>query len=141
MSPFERIEEMKGILKAEIKNNGIKPDDVITQKEHYERMYSMLSILSEELKDAEYNYEIESIDQKIHTFEELAVTRRQLNDSILIFQPVATEDFAAKDMQSLADVLRHLKDSGEIKEDMILIPPDINVFRAKLVLPKKEIEE
>jgi len=141
MNPFERIEEMKSVLKAEFKNNGINPDEVITQKEHYKRMYGMLSILAEELKNAEYNYEIESLNQEIRTFGELAVTERQLNDEVLIFQPIATEDFSANDMQSLADVLRHLRDSGQIKENMIIIPPDINIFRAKLALPKEEDEE
>lgn len=139
MNPFERIKEMKEILKAEVQNNGIKGSDVITQAEHYKRMLGMLTILEEEMKDAEYNYEIESIDHEVRTFGELIVMQRQLNDKVLIFQPVVTEEeLTAVDMQSLADVLRQLKDSGEIKENMILMPPDINIFRARLAQPKEE---
>lgn len=136
MNPFERIEEMKGILKSEIINNNIKGDDVITQKEHYSKMVNMLNVLKEEMKDAEYNYQIESVNHTIQTFEELSVFQMQLNEDVIIFQPIASYDeFTTIDMQSLADVLKHLRDSGQIKENIILLPPNISVFRAKLSQP------
>jgi hypothetical protein len=142
MNPFERIEEMRQTLKAEVINNGIKGSDCITQAEHYKRMIGMLNILEEEMKDAEYHYQVEALDHTITTFEEFTVLQRQLNENILIFQPVAAVDeFTAADMQSLADVLKHLRDSNQIKENMILLPPNINVFRAVLAEPSEDDEE
>jgi hypothetical protein len=139
MNPFERIEEMRQTLKAEVINNGIKGSDCITQAEHYKRMIGMLNILEEEMKDAEYHYQVESVDNTIRTFEELTVLQKELNDDVIIFQPVvAADEFTAADMQSLADVLTHLRDTGQIKENMILLPPNINVFRAVLAEPSDE---
>lgn len=133
MNPFEYINDMKQMLKTEVKEKGIQPNDTITQKEHYTRMLNMLNILEEELKSAEYNYQIESINGEITTFNELAVSKSQLNEDVIIFQPSAvTEDFSMVDMQSLADVLTKLRDDGQIKENIILLPPDIGVFKAKL---------
>lgn len=136
MNPFEYIEEMKETLKAEIKNNNIKGSDCITQEEHYKKMLGMLNLLKEEMKDAEYNYQIESVNHTIQTFEELSVLQMQLNEDVIIFQPIASYDeFTTIDMQSLADVLKHLRDSGQIKENIVLLPPNISVFRAKLSQP------
>lgn len=99
----------------------------------------MLNILEEEMKDAEYHYQVESVDNTIRTFEELTVLQKELNDDVIIFQPVvAADEFTAADMQSLADVLTHLRDTGQIKENMILLPPNINVFRAVLAEPSDE---
>ena len=123
MNPFEYINDMKQMLKTEVKEKGIQPNDTITQKEHYTRMLNMLNILEEELKSAEYNYQIESINGEITTFNELAVSKSQLNEDVIIFQPSAvTEDFSMVDMQSLADVLTKLRDDGQIKENIILLP-------------------
>lgn len=136
MNPFERIEEMKQILKAEVKNNGIKGDDCITQLEHYKRMLGMLNILEGEMKDAEYNYQIEYVNGKIKTFEEFTVFQKELNENVIIFQPVTTSDeFTTVDMQSLADILTRLRDSGQIQENILLLPPNINVFKAVLSEP------
>ena len=138
MNPFEYINDMKQMLRTEVKEKGIQPNDTITQKEHYTRMLNMLNILEEELKNAEYNYQIESVNGEITTFDELAVNKSQLNDDVIIFQPSAvTEDFSMIDMQSLADVLTKLRDDGQIKENIILLPPDIGVFKAKLTNNKE----
>lgn len=139
MNPFERIEEMRQTLKAEVINNGIKGSDCITQAEHYKRMIGMLNILEEEMKDAEYHYQVESVNHTIKTFEELTVLQRQLNEDVIIFQPVVAQDeFSAVDMQSLAEVLTRLRDSGQIEENIILLPPNINVFKAVLAKPSEE---
>ena len=132
MNPFERIEEMRQVLKSEVISKEIKGSDYISQAHHYQRMMNMLNILEEELKNAEYNYQIKSIDNEVKTFGEFAVLQSQLNEEVIIFQPVATEEITMIDMQSLADVLKKLRDDGQIKENIILLPPNINVFRAVL---------
>ena len=132
MNPFERIEEMRQALKSEVISKEIKLSDCISQAHHYRRMMNMLNILEEELKNAEYNYQIKSIGNEVKTFGELAVLQSQLNEEVIIFQPVATEEITMIDMQSLADVLKKLRDDGQIKENIILLPPNINVFRAVL---------
>lgn len=142
MNPFERIEEMKQALKAEIKNNDIKATDRISQAEHYNRMIGMLNILEEGMKDAEYHYEVESLKHTVKVFDELTVLQRQLNEDIIIFQPVgAMDEISAVDMQSLVDVLQKLRDTEQIKENMIILPPNINIFRARLAKPITEDEE
>lgn len=141
MNPFEKIEEMKQILATEIKSNNIKGSDTITQAEHYKRMVNMLNILKEELKTAEYNYQAEKINGNIKTFDEFAVVEKQLNDKILIFQPVAGDEFRAADMKSLADVLKQLKEDGQIEENIMLLPPDVEVLRAILATPADEESE
>lgn len=140
MNPFERIKELKQILKAEIVSNGIKESDTITQGEHYRRMVGMLNVLEEELKNAEYCYEVESTNQTVQTFDELTVFQKDLNEDVIIFQPIATseEELTAVDMKSLADVLTQLHDNGQIKENILILPPNINVFRAKLAKEKQE---
>ena len=99
----------------------------------------MLQVLETEMQEAEYNYQVVSTDFTVKTFGELTVLQKELNENVLIFQPVVTdEELSAIDMQSLADVLKKLRDSGQIKENMILLPPNINVFRAKLARPDDE---
>lgn len=142
MNPFERIEEMREVLRTEVKSKNIKGSDYITQAEHYKRMMGMLNILEEEMKEAEYNYQVEALDHTVTTFEELTVLQKQLNEDVIIFQPVGDmNEISAIDMQSLADVLTKLRDSGQIKENIIVLPPNINTFRAKLATPKEDEEE
>jgi hypothetical protein len=133
MNPFEYIDEMKEVLKQEVKTKNIKGGDYITQAEHYKRMFGMLDILKEELAQAEYNYQIKTVNGKVKTFEEHVVLEKKLNDEVLVFQPVGTdEEIRTIDMQSLADCLRTLQEKDLIKETMILVPPNVNIFRAVL---------
>lgn len=143
MNPFERIEEMRQILKTEVVSNNIQPTDTITQIEHYKRMMGMLDVLEAELKDAEYNYEIESVDYEVKTFDEMTVLQKELTEDVLIFQPIAIgeAELSAVDMHSLADVLTKMRDNGQIQANMLLLPPNINVFRAKLTLPNKDADD
>lgn len=135
MNPFERIKEMKDVIKTEIANNN---QESFTAKEHYNRMINMLNIIEVELENAEYNYEVESAHGKITTFSEFIVTQKNLNENVIIFQPIAVDDAELSniDMQSLADILKTLRDNGEIKENILLLPPNINVFRAVLAQPQ-----
>lgn len=141
MNPFEKIEEMKQILVSEIKTNNIKKTDTITQEEHYKRMINMLNILSKELKTAEYYYQAEKITGEIKTFDDFPVLQKSLNDNIIIFQPVVVGEFRQSDMHSLADVLKALKDDGQIKENIMVLPPDVEVLRAVLATPTEDEEE
>ena len=36
-------------------------------------------------------------------------------------------------MESLSNALTQLKQTGKVDEDILILPPNINVFRAKLV--------
>lgn len=139
MNPLERINEMKNLMLSEAKNALSKENQTITVKEHYDYIYKMLLLLERDLKDAEYNYQVESLNHKVKTFEELTVLEKELNDDVIIFQPVVGEDeITALDMNSLADVLKKLRDDGQIKENILLLPPNINVFRAVLAVPSEE---
>lgn len=131
MNPIERINEMREALKAEIIANNINGDDCITQSEHYNRMANMLNVLEKEFENAEYNYEVESINGKVKTFDEHVVLQSELNNDILLIQPISgTEENI--DFSSLVDTLKMMRNSNLIKEDMIIIPSDIKIFRAKL---------
>lgn len=132
MNPFEYINEMRATLE-EKKAVATGTSARLSAEQHYQEMINMLDILSIEMQQAEYNYQIKTVDQKIKTFDEHVVIQKQLTEDVLIFQPVGSEDeIRTIDMQSLADVLRRLHDSDIIKENMILLPPNVNVFRAVL---------
>lgn len=138
MNPFEKINQMKDILKEESKS--VNASDTISYFEHYQKMLNMLTILSEELKNAEYNYVIEDMDtDNVQTFNEMKFNISKLTESLLIMQPASQdlEQLGAIDVSSLLNVLKSLKESDKIKEDIIFIPPFINVLKAKLALPEQ----
>ena len=133
MNAYEYIQELKQV----IVNNAKDPsnqDKQMTYKEHCLGLYSTLSVLEKELEMAEYNYQVETVDGEVMTFDEAAFMKKQLNDEVVIFQPVGLteEEITAVDMESMADILRKLHDSNIIKENIVLLPPNVNIFRAKL---------
>lgn len=136
MNAYEYIQELKQI----VVNNAKDPSNQnkqITYKEHCTGLYNTLCVLEKELGMAEYNYEIETVDGKVMTFDETIFMEKQLNDEVVIFQPIGLteEEITAIDMQSMADILRKLHDCDIIKENIVLLPPNVNVFRAKLAKP------
>ena len=136
MNAYEYIQELKQV----IVNNAKDPsnqDKQMTYKEHCLGLYSTLSVLEKELGMAEYNYQIETVDGEVMTFDEATFMKKQLNDEVVIFQPVGLteEEITAVDMESMADILRKLHDSNIIKENIILLPPNVRIFRAKLAKP------
>lgn len=133
MNAYEYIDQMADVIKkcAQDKDQS----ETITLEEHNKQMLNMLYILKKEMEDAEYVFEAKRIEHDDYmVFGEYTILRRQLNDGLLIFQPM-TSDVVAIDMQSIAEVLSQLRDSGKIQEDMILLPPDVNVLRAVLRKP------
>lgn len=131
MTPYEHIDQLRAILEKDTGND----DKTITVKEHRERMQTFLNLIQSSLESAEYVFESEAIDTEIVTFESYTMTKRQLNDEVIIFQPVAVsgKDFiATADMQSIAGVIQDLVDHDLIQEKVILLAPNVNVFRAKI---------
>lgn len=136
MNAFEYIQELKQV----VVNNAKDPSNQnkqLSYKEYCSGLYNTLCVLEKELEMAEYNYEIESVNGEVTTFDEMSFLQKNLNDKVIIFQPVALteEELTAIDMQSMADVLKKLHDNDIIKENMVIIPPNINIFRAKLAKP------
>lgn len=133
MNPFEYINDMRKHFETEKTKNTLSKH--ITMEEHYDSFLQFLDVLELAMQDAEYNYEVQAIDQKIHTFKEMHVLQKHLSDDVLIFQPIAIgeAELSAIDVQSMADVLKQMRDNGTIKEDILIIPPNVNVFRAKLI--------
>ena len=136
MNAYEYIQELKQV----IVNNAKDPsnqDKQMTYKEHCLGLYSTLSVLEKELGMAEYNYQVETVDGEVMTFDEATFMKKQLNDEVVIFQPVGLteEEITAVDMESMADILRKLHDSNIIKENIVLLPPNVRIFRAKLAKP------
>ena len=136
MNAYEYIQELKQV----IVNNAKDPsnqDKQMTYKEHCLGLYSTLSVLEKELGMAEYNYQVETVDGEVMTFDETTFMKKQLNDEVVIFQPVGLteEEITAVDMESMADILRKLHDSNIIKENIVLLPPNVSIFRAKLAKP------
>lgn len=144
MNPFERINELKQVIFGEIKSAGINKNFAgksMTEAEHYKRMLNMLNILETEMGEAEYHYEVEALDHSVMTFEEHTVFQKELNNNVIIFQPinVGEDEISMLDMESLSNILVKLRDSGEIEENIIILPPNVNVFRAKLARPEKKM--
>lgn len=141
MNPFEKINQMKDILKEEAKTVDAK--GVITQYEHYSKMLNMLTVLTEELRNAEYNYVIENIDSdETLTFDEMKFKQMTLTDDLILMQPQSDdiESIGMIDMSLLCDTLSELRESGKIENDILIIPPFVNVLKAKLALPKSQDE-
>lgn len=132
MNAFEYIQELKNVIKSNYKQSKQKGEEnnFISYKDHCSSLINMLNILETELSTVEYNYEIESIDGEIKTFDEMSFSQKELNDKVIIFQPI---DLAENiDMESMINTLKKLKDAGLIEENILLVPPDVNIFRAKL---------
>lgn len=142
MNPFYYIQEMKQTLEAKKQEVAGTPTR-ISAEQHYQEMLNMLNILDMEMQEAEYHYQVEAVDHSVRTFDELTVLQKELTEEVIIFQPIAIgeAELSAVDMQSLAEVLTQLRDNGTIKENMLLLPPNINVFRAKLAPLNAEDEE
>lgn len=135
MNAFEYIDELEGVIK---KNIGKEDQSkTITLEEHNKQMLNMLYILRTSMEEAEYVYEAKRIGHEDYmTFGEHTVLYSHLKDSLLLFQPMCSDgSFNAVDMQSIAEVLGKLYEAGKIQEDMILLPPDVNVLRAVLRKP------
>ena len=142
MNAFDYIQELKQV----IVNNAKDPnnqDKQLTYKEHCSGLYNTLCVIEKELEMAEYNYEIESVNGNITSIDEMTFMQILLNDEVILFQPVALteEELTAVDMQSMASVLKRLHDNDIIKENMIILPPNVNIFRAKLSKSTKDKDE
>ena len=137
MNPYEYIDE----LKHNIENDMESLDDEhkrIFYKDHCKVMLNMLNLLRQELDMAEYNYEVESVKHDIVTFSEFTFDKQQLSDEVIILQPMLTnEDIDQIDTESMQKVLQDVHDTGLVKENIVMMPPGINVFRARLARPKK----
>lgn len=141
MNPFEKIANLKATLLAEAKSSGVNLDNTISYREHYQKLLSLLGILELDLQTARYNYAVQRFhNQEIHIFDEMTVSSTQLKDDILLFQPVSNngQEVTAVDMASLYEVLRQAYESGAIKQNMIVLPPGVNVFYAQLERPVVE---
>ena len=132
MNTFEYLEEMEQAISQRMQE--AKPTDRLSAQQHYQEMLNMISILKTEMEMAEYHYVVESVENKIHTFEEYTVLQKELNDELILVQPIALgeTELSAIDMQSLCDILKHSRDAGLITQNIIILPPNINVFKAKL---------
>ena len=132
MNAFDYIQELKDTINNKRQND---TNTNISIEQHYNEILNILDILKIELEQVEYNYELETIDCNIKTFDEYTVTEKQLNENVILFQPLTIDEFDLSeiDLQSLTSILQKLKDKDLIKEDIIIIPPNINIFRAKLV--------
>lgn len=142
MNPFYYIKELRDTTESLLK--AVKDTTAyMTAEQHYKEMLNMLDLLSTEMQEAEYHYEVESVKHHVKVFDEMTVLQKELTEDVLIFQPIAIgeAELSAIDMQSLAEVLTKLRDDGMIKENILLLPPNINVFRAKLAKGKDDKEE
>ena len=133
MTPFKQIEEMKTVIEQQKQVCDTAATMTIT--EHLEAMLNFLDVLQASLENAEYRYDISPIEQEIHSLRDYHITEKQLNNDVLIFQPIAIgeAELSAIDMESLSNALTQLKQTGKVDEDILILPPNINVFRAKLV--------
>ena len=140
MNPFEYIKELKQVVTTNATNPDNK-DKTISYEEHCSGLMNMLNVLESEMEQAEYNYQVTGVNyQEVITFGELTVMQKELSNEVLIFQPIAVgeAELSAVDMQSLADVLKKLRDNGTITQNMLLLPPNINIFKAVLKQPEKD---
>lgn len=128
MNAFEYIDEIRNVIESSTDGG-----DVIPKKEAYQMVLNVLDMLTTELKDVEYNYVVEAVDGEVITFDNFTVFHKRLNDNVIIIQPIPLgEAMDQTDYDSLRDVLEAAHQAGQIKESIVILPPGINVFKAKL---------
>ena len=133
MTPFKQIEEMKDVIEQQ--KQSCDASATMTMTEHLEAMINFLNVLQASLENAEYRYDVAPIEQEMHSLKNYHIMRKKLNDDVIIFQPIAIgeAELSAIDMESLSSVLTQLKEAGKVEEDILILPPNVNIFRAKLV--------
>lgn len=142
MNPFERIKEYRAALLLQIKDTLVRPKDTLTYEEHYKVLLTFLNLLESDLKTAEYEYVVEKIGKDgestmFETYKDMTLQATGIGENLLLFQPIFNDgkDIDNTDIDSLADALEALKGADRIKEDILIIPPGINVFKARLARP------
>ena len=138
MTPYGRIKEMKDYVANQKQICDLSK--TMTMQEHLDAMGYFLDLLETSLESAEYCYDVSPVTQEMHTLKEYHIMKKQLNEGVVIFQPIAIgeAELSAIDMESMSNVLRKLREAGKIEEDILILPPNINVFRA--VLAKDQID-
>lgn len=133
MDPFESL---KILRQAFIDNTAMhNEEDTMTYKEYKDTVLHMLDVLEHDLGDASYSYVMENINaDEIFDIDGYTVTQKQLADGLVVIQPALSDpgDMVMINMESLCDTIVAMKESGRIKEDIIIAPPFVNMFRAKL---------
>ncbi len=128
MNAFEYIDEIRNVIESSTDGG-----DVISKQEAYQMVLNVLDMLTTELKDVEYNYAVETVGGEVITFDNFTVLHKRLNDSVIIIQPIPMgEEMVQADYDSLRDVLEAAHQAGQIKENIVILPPGISVFKAKL---------
>lgn len=128
MNAFEYIDEIRNVIESSTDGG-----DVISKAEAYQMVLNVLDMLTTELKDVEYNYAVETVDGEVITFDNFTVLHKRLNDNVIIIQPIPLgETMDQTDYDSLRDVLEAAHQAGQIKESIVILPPGISVFKAKL---------
>lgn len=147
MNPFDRIRDYRAALLLQIKDTMVKPDDSLTYKEHYQVLLNLLKMLETDLQEADYEYVLNRVgsqagDSAYYEYDGVTMRTIQLNDNLLLFQPLFSEDheIGVPDMNSLIEALEALKDYGKITQECLVIPPGINVIKARLYDPEREDE-
>lgn len=147
MNPFDRIREYRAALLLQIKDTLVQPSDTLTYKEHYKTLLTFLKLLEEDLKNSEYEYVLKQYGGNNETgycqYDGMTIQSGMLSDNLLLFQPLFVDHTYSysPDMESLIDALTALKEAGRFKEDVIVIPPGINIIRAKLAGSEDQEEE
>lgn len=142
MNPFDRIREYRKALLQQIKNTLVKPSDTLTYEQHYTTMMNFLKLLETDLKNTRYEYVVESIGKgpnraAFNEFNGMTLQAETIGENLILFQPLFADghDIGGADIDSLADALQALKEAGRIEEDILIIPPGVNVLRARLADP------
>ena len=126
MNLYTRLEE----LRQSIAYNRDNPSQAInSQQDLYNTMDKFLDLIEMDIKDVEYNFVIENVDGGVRVFDGAALTETQLNEDICLFQILDEENV---DIESLSDILKQLVDANKIQGNVLLIPPNISVFKAKI---------
>ena len=126
MNLYTRLEE----LRQSIAYNRDNPSQAInSQQDLYNTMDKFLDLIEMDIKDVEYNFVIENVDGGVRVFDGAALTETQLNEDICLFQILDEENV---DIESLSDMLKQLVYANKIQGNVLLIPPNISVFKAKI---------
>lgn len=87
-----------------------------------------------EAEGSEYRFCAQRITGEVLVIDGLPVSKAQLDEDTYIFQ-LLDDEATATDLESLADILKKMSDAGTIKGNVLLLPSDVIITKAKLVKP------
>ena len=128
-NPFQKLNEIKDMVKTHSQDKDL--DDMISRKDHYKEMYNLITLIEKELADARYQFVFGTLYGEEFSMEnDITMTKKELDEDLTVFQPYLEAD--NYNSEEIADALTKYVQQGTIDKNILLLPPEVSILRAKL---------